>query len=151
MELTPEQERWASKRRQNVAKSLLREILVKQQGRCAISGVDMIFDVKEGTPMKGGKGCHPLYPAVDHIDPGNPNGGYQIVCYALNDLKGHLPPDCFEALQKTSAWQRLMDLWRQQACSNSSNRAAFMNLLRPNAAPRKRRTKRLQATARSGA
>jgi hypothetical protein len=93
----------------------------------------------EGTPVSGGRGCHPLYPAVDHIDFGNYAGDYQIVCYALNDLKGHLPPDCFKALTKTSAWKKLMQMWVEQAKNDNKNREAFRRLLRPNAAPEKRR------------
>ncbi len=93
----------------------------------------MLFDVAEGTPQTGGRGCHPLYPAVDHKDPGNPHGGHQIVCYALNDLKGHLPPDCFCALQRTKAWKRLMTCWRKQAAKDHTDRDAFRRLLRPNA------------------
>lgn len=97
----------------------------------------MVFDPKKGTPVKGGEGCHPLYPAVDHIDPGNPAGGYQIVCYALNDLKGHLPYDCFKALQSTDAWKKLMKMWVDQAEHDNKDREAFRRLLRPNAAPKK--------------
>lgn len=136
MELTSDQKRWASKGRQGVNKSELLRILIKQKGKCALSGVDMIFNVREGTPAKGGRGCHPLYPAVDHIDPGNFDGGHQIVCYALNDLKGHLPIECFEALQKTNAWKSLMRQWRKQAEKDSTDRDAFMRFLRPNAKPK---------------
>ena len=93
----------------------------------------MVFDVREGTPEKNGRGCHPLYPAVDHIDPGNRDGGVQIVCYALNDLKGHLPFDCFNALVETDAWKGLMKRWAEQAALYSGDRAAFKRLLRPNA------------------
>jgi len=103
-----------------------------------MSDVEMIFDNIEGAPVKGGRGCHPLYPAVDHIDPGNPEGGHQIVCYALNDLKGHLPCECFEALSGTSAWLALMEQWRKQAHKDKTDREAFMQLLRPNAKPKKR-------------
>ena len=131
--LTPEQKRWASKRRQRVSPSMLKEILLAQRGRCGLSGVLMIFDVREGTPERDGQGCHPLYPAVDHIDPGNRSGGFQIVCYALNDLKGHLPLDCFNALVETDAWKRLMKRWAEQAALNSNDRASFKRLLRPNA------------------
>lgn len=99
----------------------------------------MIFDNAEGTPITGGRGCHPLYPAVDHIDPGNPHGGHQIMCYALNDLKGHLPTECFNALKRTKAWRTLMAKWRRQTGRNTRNRAAFMTLLRPNAKPKKRK------------
>ena len=140
MELTDEQKRWASKRRQGVPAKKLRELLIKQEGRCALSKVKMICNNIEGTPVSGGRGCHPLYPAVDHIDPGNSVGDYQIVCYALNDLKGHLPPDCFKALKKTKAWKNLMQMWAAQARNGRNNREAFKRLLRPNATPKKRRT-----------
>ncbi len=56
-----------------------------------------------------------------------------VICVD-NDLKGHLPPDCFNALSGTSAWQSLMDKWRRQATDNRNDREAFMRLLRPNAA-----------------
>lgn len=138
MILTQDQEKWASKRRQGIVATVLRSTLIHQQGRCALSGVEMIFDSTEGTPVAGGRGCHPLYPAVDHIDPGNPGGGHQIVCYALNDLKGHLPTECFDALKAANAWHSLMDSWRMQASTNQHDRDAFMRLLRPNAKPKRR-------------
>jgi hypothetical protein len=127
------QKKWTSRRRQGASPSVLRSLLDKQEGRCALSNVELIFDSALGTPEKGGKGCHPLYPAVDHIDPGNPKGGHQIVCYALNDLKGHLPLDCFKALIETPAWLTLMEKWRQQSAKDRSDRDAFYRLLRPNA------------------
>jgi hypothetical protein len=139
MELTDEKKRWASKKRQRASAKTLLELLISQKGRCALSGVKMIFDNNEGTPVSGGRGCHPLYPAVDHKDPGNPVGGHQIVCYALNDLKGHLPPDCFTALKKTKAWKKLMEMWLKQARGiGRNNREAFRKLIRPNAIPKKR-------------
>lgn len=128
-----EQKKWASKSRQGAKKEILLELLKKQEGKCAISKVEMIFKPVEGRPVKGGRGCHPLYPAVDHIDPGNSNGGYQIVCYALNDLKGHLPVDCFNQLMRTSAWKKLMKQWADQAQKDWTDREAFKKLLRPNA------------------
>ncbi len=137
MELTPEQKRWASKRHQGVTPTRLRSILITQSGKCALSGVDMLFDIAEGTPQTDGRGCHPLYPAVDHIDPGHHSGGHQIVCYALNDLKGHLPLDCFDALSATAAWKTLMAKWQEQAARDRTDRNAFMRLLRPNANPKK--------------
>ena len=123
-----EQKKWASKSRQGAKKEILLELLKKQEGKCAISKVEMIFKPVEGRPVKGGRGCHPLYPAVDHIDPGNSNGGYQIVCYALNDLKGHLPVDCFNELMGTSAWKKLMAQWVEQAQNDRMNREAFKKL-----------------------
>ena len=134
--LTLEQERWAAKRRQGISPSRLKNKLIEQGGLCALASVPMLFDVREGTPEKDGQGCHPLYPAVDHIDPGNRDGGFQIVCYALNDLKGHLPLDCFNALIATDAWRRLMQDWKQQAARDPHDRAALMRLLRPNASRR---------------
>lgn len=137
MELTEQQKKWASKRKQGVAPKTLRVLLNKQKGRCALSGVNMIFDKNEGTPMKGGRGCHPLYAAVDHIDPGNREGGYQIICYALNDLKGHLPPDCFKALLETNEWKKLMSKWGRQAKKDVSDREAFRRILGPHATSKK--------------
>ncbi len=64
---------------------------------------------------KDGHGVHPLYPAVDHIECGNQSGSCQIVCYALNDVKGNLPHDCFEALRQAEAWSELMGKW-QSSC-----------------------------------
>jgi hypothetical protein len=111
--LTPAQKQWASKKRQGVTAERQREILIGQKGVCALSGAAMLFDSKECTPKKNGPGCHPLCPAVDHIDPGSPTGGFQIVCHALNDLKGHLPVECFDALRATKAWDKLMPRQRQ--------------------------------------
>jgi len=134
MKLNPQQERWASKRRQGVAKKVLRSLLIQQECKCALSGAKMIFDKRQCTPVAG-KGCHPLYASVDHKDPGNPD--CQIVCYALNDLKGHLPLNCFNALKETIEWRSLMKRWKQAAC-NPANRGAFMRLLRPNTKLKKR-------------
>jgi hypothetical protein len=130
MKLNLQQKKWASKRRQGLAPRVLCSLLIKQKCKCALSGAKMIFDKRQGTPVAGGNGCHPLYASVDHKDPGNPD--CQIVCYALNDLKGHLPLDCFNALKKTHAWCKLMKRWRNQVVRNRADRRAFMRLLRPN-------------------
>lgn len=113
---------------------------MRQQGeRCALSGARLLFDRELGTPLKGGLGVHPLYPAVDHIECGNQERGCQIVCYALNDVKGHLPFDCFEALRATKPWEEFMRRWRLQAENNPYNREAFTSLVFPNGNKRKRR------------
>src|SRR5579862_3857113 len=96
--LSARAEQWASKRRQKLSPKKLRELLYRQKERCALSGAPFVFDKDLGTPRKGGLGVHPAYPAVDHLEPGNDTWGYQIVRYALNDVKGHMPFDCFEAL-----------------------------------------------------
>jgi len=133
--LNPSQQQWASKRsRQGASQSEQRRLLIEQKGRCALSGVELSFDVDECTPKKNGPGCHPLCASVDHKDPGNPRGGYQVICYALNDLKGHLPTECFGALCRTDAWKSLMQKWRDQASKNRNDREALRQLLRPNAA-----------------
>jgi len=134
--LSSSQQAWASKRGRGASRAEQKRLLVAQMGRCALSGVELLFDVEERKAKKKGPGCHPLSPAVDHKDPGNPKGGYQIICYALNDLKGHLPTECFEALCCTDAWKKLMQNWRGQASKNRNDRGAFGRLLRPNAAPR---------------
>lgn len=132
-ELNKDHIRWASRSRQGAAPRRLTEMLIQQRATCALSGVEMIFDLSERTPVSGGRGCHPLSPAVDHIDSGNSRSMLQIVCYALNDLKGHLPAECFDALADTGAWKRLMVAWRRQAKINPGDRDAFAKLLRPNA------------------
>ncbi len=133
MKLTPDQLHWAKNRKQGLSPTQLRDMVAKQKGLCALSKVAMNFDVRDRTPITGGRGCHPLSPAVDHIDPGNEESERQIVCYALNDLKGHLPVECFDALKRTKAWKELMARWRELAEKDRGNREAFMKLLRPNA------------------
>jgi hypothetical protein len=135
-------EEWASKRRQGAAPKRLRQILLAQKGLCAFSNIPLLFDVAERTPQLNGRGCHPLSPAVDHIDPGNPQGGHQIICYALNDLKGHLSVECFEALHNTEAWKTLMLSWKEQAERDPSDTDAFMRLLRPNAKSKKKKQRK---------
>lgn len=133
MKLTSDQRHWVSRRKQGLSPSQLKNLVAKQRGLCALLKVPMTFDVRDRTPVTGGQGCHPLSPAVDHIDPGNDQGGLQIVCYALNDLKGHLPVACFRALTRTKAWKKLMGEWRKQARKDRGDREAFKRLLRPNA------------------
>jgi len=84
----------------------------------------LLFDRKLGTPQKGGLGVHPLYPAVDHIQCGTKERGHQIVCYALNDVKDHVPFDCFEALKRTEPWKELMRQWSSLAENDPHHREA---------------------------
>lgn len=126
------QKSWAGrKRRQGLSPAVQLKLVEKQKGKCALSGVKMLFDLKDGTPKEGrGNGCHPLYAAIDHIEPGCNGRGHQIVCFALNDLKGHLSFECFEALRRTKAWKQLMHRWMKQAKSDSTDREAFRSLIR---------------------
>jgi hypothetical protein len=90
----------------------------------------MIFDKAYENPNVNRRGCHPLYAAVDHVSPGNEEYGYQIVCYDLNDLKGHLPNKVFMELQNTSAWKDLMQQWKSQAENAPMDIVAFKALLK---------------------
>jgi hypothetical protein len=131
-ELSPPAKAWASKGRQNLSPTRLKELLSKQREKCALSGARLLFDKALGMPQKAGHGVHPLYPAVDHRECGNPGRGYHIVCYALNDVKGHMPFDCFEALKRTKAWKAFMKRWRTHAETDPQNRKALRRLIFPN-------------------
>jgi len=124
-ELTPAQIRWASRRRHGLSPSKLKELIKKQEGRCALSGAKMIFEAEYGNPNVNTDGCHPLYAAIDHISPSTDLYGYQIVCYDLNDLKGHLPYKIFQELERTKAWQQLMTEWRLLSEKDPMNTEAF--------------------------
>jgi hypothetical protein len=187
-ELTEKHKQWARKRHQKVPASELIRLLMEQKGLCKLSQAPLVFDVSDRTPIKGGRGCHPLCPAVDHKDPCDPKSGYtgtfphrlfacalcaperqltmaspavdfarnnqprflnelkdllripfQIVCYALNDLKGHLPGDCFDALSSSNAWKELMRKWKEKAEKEPGDREGLRRLICPN--PRMKRGK----------
>ncbi len=132
-ELSTEARKWAARRRrQGVSPTELAKLLSEQGEKCALSGVSLLFDRKLGTSKAGGQGVHPLYPAVDHRECRNAERGYQIVCYALNDVKGHMPFHCFEALKGTDAWKEFMGGWRSQAEKDPHDREAFKALIFPN-------------------
>src|SRR5579872_2612216 len=122
---TSEHRRWARARQRIYGGSTTEylTLIEAQSGICAFSEVPLIFDSSHGGGFApGGPGCHPLYAALDHCAPGSRCQGIQIVCYALNDLKGHLPLDCFIALSRTPSWRRLMEAWRRQHRRNSADR-----------------------------
>jgi hypothetical protein len=125
--ITADHHRWAKSaaRKYGHGKSYWLELIALQQGRCAFSGIQLLFDAASGTAVAGGKGVHPIYAAVDHCAPGRDDLGHQIVSYDLNDLKGHLPLDCFKDLCATSSWQGLMAKWRVQAEQNNEDCEAF--------------------------
>jgi len=102
--LTKQMRDWVKSKRRVLSEEALVNLLEETQGRCALSQVKMRFDAKE----------HLLYASVGYISPANKEKGYQIICRGLNDIKGHLPFDCFEALQGTEAWKSLMRAWRYQ-------------------------------------
>ncbi len=129
-QLSTAQMEWANKRKQGLSPSRLKELITKQKGRCALSGIEMIFEKKYGNPNINTKGCHPLYAAIDHISPSNDQYGFQLVCYDLNDLKGHLPYKVFKEMQLTEAWKHLMEEWRVVAKESPMDIEALKNVLR---------------------
>ena len=128
--LTTAQIEWAKKRKHGLSPSKLKELIVKQKGRCALSDAEMIFDKTYGNPNVNTRGCHPLYAAIDHISPSNEQYGFQLVCYDLNDLKGHLPYKIFKELQLTEAWKHLMETWRIVSKENPMDIEALKKVLR---------------------
>lgn len=108
---------WASKKKQDISPQIIQELISDQEGKCALTKVELIFDVLEGTPTKN-KGCHALYATVDHKSPSKKNDknvskdDVQIICYAINDMKGHLPKRLFESILKTEAWQIFIAGWK---------------------------------------
>jgi hypothetical protein len=132
-QLTDHHRRWARTRQHKYGgkTDAYLTLIHDQRGRCALSDVPLIFDPNEGGgSVPGGPGCHPVYAALDHCAPGSNCHGFQVVSYALNDLKGHLPLDCFVALCRSVAWRRLMDGWRRQYRRDVSDREAFRALLK---------------------
>jgi hypothetical protein len=139
--LTDDHRRWARTRQRKYGGKTddYLTLIHRQRGRCALSDVPLIFDTREGGGfVPGGPGCHPVYAALDHCAPGSDCHGFQIISYALNDLKGHLPVDCFAALCQSAAWLRLMQAWRRQHRRNASDREAFRGLLRKSETQRPR-------------
>ena len=125
--LTAHHCRWAANSRQRYGRTqhYYLDLIAAQKGLCAFSGVPLLFDARYGTAVRGGAGCHALYAALDHTAAGCDDLGHCIVSYALNDIKGHLPHDCFVALRETAAWQQFMAAWRFQAQHDASDSAAF--------------------------
>jgi hypothetical protein len=133
-QITAEHRCWAARRQRKSGgrRSDYLALIAAQDGKCAFSDVPLIFD-----PAYGGgntPGCppaHPTYATLDHCAPGSRSHGFQIVSSALNDLKGHLPLDCFRELTRTPSWQKLMAAWRRQQRLDFNDDHAFRALLRP--------------------
>jgi hypothetical protein len=134
--LTQDHERWVKSacRKYGRSREYWRDLIRRQRGTCAFSGAPLFFDATSGTPVKGGPSQHPLYAVVDHCAPGSDAYGHEIVCNDLNDIKGHLPYDCFQALRRAKAWQQFILRWRQQAERNP-DRAALRALRRDECKP----------------
>ncbi len=130
-QLNEEHERWilSARRKYKQTEQFWRDLIYSQGGKCALTGVSMLFDVKYGTPKSGGPGCHPLYASVDHINPARSDQGFQILCYDINDLKAHLPPPLCNALTRTPEWKLFVAEWRTLADSSPNDREPFKQLI----------------------
>ena len=130
-QVTEDHIRWAknAKRKYKQSLSFWIDLIQKQNGKCALTGASLLFDAKSGTPRKGGLGCHPLYASVDHVNPSKADHGFEIVCYDINDLKGHLPPVLFNALRKTEEWKRFVKRWEEKAELLAEDRQVFRDLI----------------------
>jgi hypothetical protein len=130
--LNAEQRRWARNRAKayRLKTSYVEGLIRQQRGCCAWSGVELIFDASSGTSVRGGVGPHPRFAALDHSSPGSDQAGHQIVCFDLNDAKGHLPFSCFEELRQCPSWHALMGKWFRQATVDPNDRFGFRSILR---------------------
>lgn len=133
-QLTSEHSRWAKRANQKYGKpaQFWKNSIRQQGGKCALTNAQLLFDAESGTPQKGGNGCHPLYAAIDRINPGRTDFGFQIICYDINDLKGHLPPPLFRGLARSKEWKLFIDEWKRLA-ESSGDRQSFKELIRSGA------------------
>lgn len=71
----------------NITKEYLKELWDKQNGKCAISGIEMTFEQY--------KGRIPTNVSIDQINPKNGYtiGNIQLVCMAVNQMKSDLKID----------------------------------------------------------
>lgn len=129
-QINNDHKRWidAAHKKYRHPKSFWEDLIKKQNGRCALTDAKLLFGAKNGTPKKGGPGSHPLYAAVDHVKPQSKEHGFQILCYDINDLKGHLPPILFNALIKTEEWKSFVKEWKELAGS-FADRQMFKELI----------------------
>ncbi len=122
--------RWAksANRKYGHGREFWLDLISKQKSRCALTKARLFFDLASGTPQAGGPGCHPLYASVDHIHPGS-GDKFQILCYDINDLKGHLPSMLFNALKKTKEWKKFTTLWKKIAEKSPRDIQKFKSLI----------------------
>jgi len=114
---------WAEARakRWGLRKSELLLLLSEQDGKCRLSGAQLLFG--------DGNQAHPLFAELDHISPGSDHQGLQVICRSLNGIKGSLPYFLFSELVNLPSWTALMDRWRNQALLDHTDREAFQQLL----------------------
>jgi hypothetical protein len=96
-------------------------LLSEQDGKCRLSGVQLLFG--------DGNQVHPLFAELDHISPGSDRHGLQVICRSLNGIKGSLPYFLFSELLNLPSWASLMERWRNQALLDPTECEAFHQLL----------------------
>ena len=108
-------ERWVrtAARKYKLKRAYLRNLLERQEYKCARSDLPLIFEGEAGRPEKG-KPTPFNFASVDHSKNGSDERGHEIVCCGLNDHKGSLNLSCFRAMQRTPAWRELMECLRLQ-------------------------------------
>lgn len=100
--LSDVQKEWVKSVKQGLSSSELQKLIIKQKGRCALSGAFMIFDKASENASIRKKGYHPLYASINHISKGKKKQDTQLVCYDLMKLKERLPRRC------SSKYKRLL-------------------------------------------
>lgn len=127
-------DRWAksANKKYGHGRKFWMDLISGQKGRCALTDAPLFFDSTSGTPQAGGPGSHPLYASVDHVHPGR-GGKVQILCYDINDLKGHLPAILFDALKKTIEWKVFVAAWKEIAEQFPQDIQKFKDLIKEGA------------------
>ena len=115
------------------------DLIEKQGGKCNLTGVKLRFDKESGIARKKSNHClpghmydhlcHPLYASVDHIKPGCDEAGFQIICFDINDLKGHMPEPLMGALEKTPELKIFVKEWKNIAEKFPNDRRKFKKLI----------------------
>jgi hypothetical protein len=127
--LTRAQIAWADRQEHYIKDpSYLKEQIVKQKGRCAISGAPMMFARKYCDPKDTSR-CHPLYAEIDIIKQSTTHYDYQIVCSELKLIKDKIPALYFGENPYTPVWKELMCEWKSQAEDDPTNIAALKALV----------------------
>lgn len=89
----------------NITKEYIQDLWKKQNGKCAISGIDMTFEFNKGRTATN--------VSIDQINPkqGYTIGNVQLVCMAVNQMKSDLDMDtlfmfCENILQNAAKWRK---------------------------------------------
>jgi 5-methylcytosine-specific restriction endonuclease McrA len=118
--LDKEQTKWASRCKQGISPQMLRTLIVNQKGKCKLTNTKMLFNKTKHGTAEPGKGVHPLYAAIDHIHPKDKGKrkpemkDIQLLCYAINDMKGHIPPRLFDLITgDNTEWKQFKRKWNR--------------------------------------